>query len=40
MKQGVEYYIRYYNQQRRHSANGDLSPVEFELSQMKVPSFA
>ena len=40
MKQDVEHYIRYYNQQRLHSANGDLSPVEFELSQMKVPSFA
>ena len=40
MKQDVEHYIRYYNQQRRHSANGDLSPVEFELSQMKVSGFA
>ena len=40
MKQDVEHYIRYYNQQRLHSANSDLSPVEFELSQMKVSGFA
>ena len=40
MKQDVEHYIRYYHQQRLHSANGDLSPVEFELSQMKVSGFA
>lgn len=40
MKQDVEHYIRHYNQQRLHSANGDLSPVEFELSQMKVSGFA
>lgn len=40
MQQDVEQYIRYYNQDRLHSANGDLSPVEFEMSQMKVSGFA
>ena len=40
MKQDVEHYIRYYNQQRLHSANGYLSSVEFELSQMKVSGFS
>ena len=40
MKQDVEHYIRYCNQQRLHSANGDLSPVEFELYQMRVSGFA
>jgi putative transposase len=34
MKQDVEAYIRYYNQDRLHTANGDLSPVEYELSQI------
>lgn len=36
MKQDVDHYIRYYNGDRLHSANGDLSPVEFEMSQIKV----
>ena len=36
MKQDVEAYIRYYNQDRLHTANDDLSPVEYELSQFKV----
>ncbi|MCB0122218.1 MAG: IS3 family transposase [Candidatus Competibacteraceae bacterium] len=40
MKQNVEKYILYYNQHRLHSANGDLSPVAFEISQCKVSSFA
>lgn len=35
MKQDVEEYIRYYNQNRLHITNNDLSPVEFELSQLK-----
>ena len=39
MKQDVEQYIRYYNHERLHSANEDLSPVEFEMSQMKVSGF-
>jgi len=36
MKRDVERYIRYYNQDRLHTANDDLSPVEFEQSQIKV----
>lgn len=36
MQQDVEHYIRYYNRDRLHSANGDLSPIDFELSQIKV----
>lgn len=36
MKRDVERYIRYYNQDRLHTANDDLSPVEFEKSQIKV----
>lgn len=45
MKQDVEQYIRYYNHERLHSANGDLAPVEFEMktsenSQIKVSGFA
>lgn len=40
MKQDVEKYIRYYNHDRLHSANGDLAPIEFEVSQVKVSGFA
>ena len=36
MKQDVKAYIRYYNQVRLHTTNDDLSPVEYELSQIKV----
>ncbi len=36
MKKGVRKYIRYYNKDRLHTANGDLSPINFELSQLKV----
>ena len=36
MKKDVEQYIRYYNHERLHSANDDVSPVEFEMSQSKV----
>ncbi|PMG49442.1 integrase [Shewanella sp. 10N.286.52.B9] len=36
MKQDVAAYMKYYNLERLHSANGDLSPVEFENSQLKV----
>lgn len=32
MKQDVQHYIRYYNQTRLHTANDDLSPIDFELS--------
>ena len=38
MKQDVTAYMKYYNLERLHSANGDLSPVEFENSQVKVSS--
>lgn len=40
MKQDVTAYMKYYNLERLHSANGDLSPVEFENSQLKVSSLA
>jgi len=40
MKQDVEQYIRYYNQDRLHSANEDLAPIEFEVSPVKVSGFA
>jgi len=36
MKQDVQHYIRYYNQTRLHSANGALSPIDFELALLKV----
>ena len=36
MKQDVSVYIRYYNQDRLHSYNGDKSPIGFENSQIKV----
>jgi transposase InsO family protein len=40
MKQDVTAYMKYYNLERLHSVNGDLSPVEFENSQLKVSSLA
>lgn len=36
MKKDVAEYVRYYNLQRLHSANGDLSPVAYEDSLRKV----
>ena len=36
MKLHVAHYIRYYNKDRSHTANDDLSPVKYELSQLKV----
>ena len=36
MKRDVAAYMRYYNVDRLHSANDDLSPVKFELSELKV----
>jgi putative transposase len=36
MKQDVAAYMRYYNQERFHSSNGDMSPEYFENSQIKV----
>ena len=38
MKQDVAAYMKYYNLERFHSANDNLSPVEFENSQVKVSS--
>ena len=35
MKLDAAQYIRYYNNDRLHTANGDLSPVKYELSQLK-----
>ena len=36
MKQDVQHYIRYYNRTRLHSTNGDLYPIDFELSLSNV----
>lgn len=36
MKKDVALYMRYYNVDRLHSANDDLSPVKFELSELNV----
>tara|TARA_B110000285_G_scaffold95846_1_gene109296 strand:+ start:938 stop:1315 length:378 start_codon:yes stop_codon:yes gene_type:complete len=40
MKLDVAKYIRYYNNGRLHTANGDMSPVKYELSQLKVSGTA
>ena len=39
MKKDVASYIKYYNLERLHSANGDLSPVNYETSLGKVSGF-
>jgi transposase InsO family protein len=36
MMQDVTTYMRYYNQERLYSSNDDMSPVRFEISQVKV----
>ncbi len=36
MKQDVAEYIKYYNLERLHTSNGDMSPVNYEKSLMKV----
>jgi len=36
IKQDVADYIRYYNQDRLHTANGSMSPVNYELSQVNL----
>ena len=36
MKQDVTKYIRYYNNDRLHSSNANMSPVQYELSQLNV----
>jgi len=40
MKLDVAKYICYYNIDRLHTANGDMSPVKYELSQLKVSGTA
>ena len=39
MKQDVADYIRYYNNDRLHTANKGMSPVNYELSEMKVSGY-
>jgi putative transposase len=39
MKSDVAAYIKYYNQDRLHTANGGVSPIKFEHSQKKVSGF-
>ncbi|MBU6956113.1 IS3 family transposase, partial [Hahella sp. HN01] len=36
MKQDVAAYMRYYNLERLHTANNDMSPVNYENSLKKV----
>jgi len=36
MRQDVAAYMKYYNQDRLHTSNGDKSPVNYEKSQIKV----
>lgn len=40
MKTDVAAYIKYYNLNRLHTANGGVSPINFEASQKKVSGFA
>jgi len=40
MKADVAAYIKYYNLDRLHTANGGVSPINFEASQQKVSGFA
>lgn len=39
LRQDVSAYMRYYNTDRLHSSNGDLSPVQYENNLKKVSSF-
>lgn len=39
MAQDVAAYMRYYNLERLHTANGDVSPVEYENCKNKVSTF-
>ncbi|SFL29837.1 Integrase core domain-containing protein [Nitrosomonas aestuarii] len=36
MKQNVAGYIRYYNNDRLHTANCEMSPAKYEMSQIEV----
>lgn len=40
MKSDVAAYIRYYNLDRLHTANGGVSPINFEYTQIKLSGFA
>lgn len=40
MKSDVTAYIKYYNLDRLHNANGGVSPINFENSQINVSGFA
>jgi len=40
MEKDVAAYMRYYNLNRLHSANGDLSPIHYENSLRKVSGFS
>lgn len=39
MKKDVTDYMRYYNNDRLHTANSGMAPVKYELSQIKVSGF-
>ncbi len=36
MKKDVADYMRYYNNDRPYTANGGMSPVKYEMSQIEV----
>ncbi|TMO58792.1 hypothetical protein CWC18_17045 [Pseudoalteromonas aurantia] len=38
MRDDVVAYMRYYNLERLHTANGDLSPIEYEQSSLREVS--
>lgn len=40
MKQDVANYMKYYNQDRLHTANGNMSPIKYEISQKKVSGWS
>jgi putative transposase len=40
MKQDVTAYMKYYNQDRLHTANGDMAPIKYEISQKKVSGWS
>jgi len=40
MKADVAAYMRYYNLERLHTANGDMPPVDYENTLRKVSGFS
>ncbi|HCZ8414250.1 TPA: IS3 family transposase [Proteus mirabilis] len=38
MKEDVTAYMRYYNLERLHTANGDLPPIEYEQNSFRKVS--